>query len=83
MLHRPTSVLEQIQCASEEEARRLETDTYYRMKELYGADKVRGAGNTSSVDVVYEESETDESIDEEEYSSDQTEEDEYSDEYEY
>jgi len=47
--HEPLSVNSIQKVSSVADAKKLEVKTYYKMKDIHGADKVRGAGNTSSV----------------------------------
>ncbi len=46
--NQPTSLSSIIPCKNKESARKLETAIYYNVKERFGSDKVRGAGNTKS-----------------------------------
>ena len=46
--HKPVSVIGIQKVSSVAYAKKLETHVYYKMKEYYGASKVRGAGNTKS-----------------------------------
>ena len=46
--HKPTSVESIRRYDSVSDAKRAETSTYYKVKNKYGKNKVRGAGNTKS-----------------------------------
>jgi len=48
--YNPISILEINYVGSYEDAKKIETKKYYEMKSLYGADKVRGAGYTNSLE---------------------------------
>ena len=68
--HAPLSVDSIQKVSSVAAAKKLEVETYYKMKGIYGADKVRGAGNTSSIstqnDNTYESEDDDVDEDEDE-----------------
>lgn len=82
--HEPISVDTVQKVSSVAAAKKLETETYYKMKNIHGADKVRGAGNTSSISAVVsteiieieDESDYEEYDEEEESDNDEDEEDE-------
>lgn len=46
--HSPIKVLNTVKCKSEIDSKLMETKIYYKRKEQFGKDNVRGAGNTSS-----------------------------------